>query len=186
MVAGRKRRDNQLIDAIEAIEPVEYSGTVWRVVLQGRDPTQCSRSGGRWDDATFDVLYASQRREGALGEMRFHLMRGQPIMPSRVRYNLFEIDITLRRALRLLDLAELQALGLDTARYGQLSYQEKDVEYPRSQDIAEVAHFLDYDGLLVPSARYDCLNVVAFCDRIPPGALMTRKDQGEIDWDRST
>lgn len=180
--APRKRRDSALIDAIEAITPAVYSGTVWRIVRQGRDATQCSRSGGRWDDGTFDVLYTSQQREGAVAEMHFHLMRGQPVMPSRVRYNLFEIDLTLDRALKLLDLATLQKVGLDTARYGQLSYEEKHAEYPRSQDIGEAAHFLDYDGLIVPSARHDCLNVVAFCDRIPPAALMTKIDHGEIDW----
>lgn len=179
---SRKRRDSQLIDAIEAIDPVAYSGTVWRVVRQGRDPRQCSRSGGRWDDGTFDVLYTSQKREGALAEMKFHLMRGQPVMPSRVVYNLFEIDLALERTLRLLDLAALQKVGLDTSRYGQLSYQEKDAEYPRSQDIGEAAHFLDYDGLIVPSARYDCLNVIAFCDRVPPASLMSRTDHGKIDW----
>jgi RES domain-containing protein len=178
----RKRRDSLLLDAIEAIAPVIYSGSVWRVVRQGRDPTRCSRSGGRWDDGTFDVLYTSQQREGALAEMRFHLMRGQPVMPSRVKYNLFEIGLSLRRALKLLDLAALQKVGLDTARYGQLSYEEKHAEYPRSQDIGEAAHFLDYDGVIVPSARHDCLNVVAFCDRIPPEAMATRAHHGEIDW----
>ena len=180
--APRKRRDSALIDAIEAIAPAVYSGTVWRIARQGRDPTQCSRSGGRWDDGTFDVLYTSQQREGALAEMRFHLMRGQPVMPSRVRYNLFEIDLALDRALRLLDLAALQKVGLDTARYGQLSYEEKHAEYPRSQDIGEAAHFLDYDGLIVPSARHDCLNVVAFCDRIPPEKILVSADHGEVDW----
>lgn len=183
MVLGRKRRDNNLIDAIEDFDPVAYSGTVWRVVRKGRDPTQCSRSGGRWDDRTFDVLYTSEHREGAVSEMRFHLMRGQPVMPSRVTYRLFEIEVNLDRSLKLLDLSSLQKVGLDTARYGQLSYQRKDTEYPRSQDIGEVAYFLDYDGLVVPSARYDCLNVVIFCDRIPPDAMMVKKDHGEVTWD---
>lgn len=182
MAIGRKRRDNRLIDAIEAINPVQYSGTVWRVVRQGREPTQCSRSGGRWDDGTFDVLYTSEKRDGALAEMRFHLMRGQPVMPSRVAYNLYEIDLALQRALKMLDLAALQAAGLDTSRYGQLSYEGKDAEYPRSQDIAEAAHFLDYDGLIVPSARFDCLNVVAFCDRVTPDALIVKRDYGQVDW----
>jgi RES domain-containing protein len=182
MIVIRKRRDNRLIDAIEAIEPTSYSGTVWRVVRRGRNPVQCSRSGGRWDDGTFDVLYTSEQREGALAEMRFHLMRGQPVMPSRVAYALFEIDLALERALKLLDLAALQALGLDTSRYGQLSYEGKEAEYPRSQDIAEVAHFLDYDGLIVPSARFGCLNVVPFCDRLPPDAVIVRQDHGDIDW----
>jgi len=182
MASERKRRDNLLIDAIEAVAPIRYSGTVWRVVRLGRDPTQCSRSGGRWDDGTFDVLYTSERREGALAEMRFHLMRGQPVMPSRVSYFLFEIGVGLERALKLLNMDALAGLGLDVSRYGQLSYDEKAVEYPRSQDIAEVAHFLDYDGLIVPSARFDCLNVIPFCDRLPPDALRVLSDHGEIDW----
>ncbi len=178
----RKRRDNNLIDAIEAIDPIVFDDIVWRVVRKGRDPTQCSRSGGRWDDGTFDVLYSSEMAKGAIEEMRFHLLRGQPIMPSRVEYKLFEINLSLERSLKLLNLKALQKIGLDTARYGQLSYNEKSLEYPRSQDIAEVAHFLEYDGLIVPSARHDCLNIVAFCNQIPPDAINEKKDHGLVHW----
>lgn len=182
MRMARKRRDNTLIDAIEAIDPVVYTGTVWRVTREGRDPTQCSSSGGRWDDGTFDVLYTSEMSEGAIEEMRFHLMRGQPVIPSQIKYHLHEIDLSLKSSLKLLDLQALQNVGLDTARYGQLSYQEKNVEYPRSQDIGEVAHFLGYDGLVVPSARHECLNVIPFCDQIPPDDMIEKKDHGQVDW----
>lgn len=182
METSRKRRDSALIDAIEAIEPVHYQGLVWRVVREGRNPVQCSRSGGRWDDGSFDVLYTSEKRQGAISEMRFHLLRGQPVIPSQVKYHLYEIDIALQRSLKLLDLAALAKLGLDISRYGQLSYNEKHGEYPRSQDIAEAAHFLDYDGLVVPSARHDCLNVIAFCDRLAAGAIVVTRDDGAVDW----
>jgi len=182
MISGRKRRDNNLIDAIEAIDPVEYLGTVWRVVREGRDPTRCSRSGGRWDDGTFDVLYTSEDRNGAIAEMKFHIMRGQPVIPSRVNYHLFELELSLGRALRLLDMDALKNVGLDISRFGQISYNEKNAEYPRSQDVGEVAHFLDYDGLVVPSARYNCLNIVAFSDRILPEAMVTIRDYGKVDW----
>ena len=182
MARDRKRRDNALIDAIENIAPIEFSGTVWRVVRAGRDPTRCSSSGGRWDDGSFDVLYTSMERQGALAEMRFHLMRGQPVIPSLVSYKLYELVLNLGRALKLLDLTALASVGLDVARFGQLAYNEKHVEYPRSQDIGEVAHFLDYAGLVVPSARHDCLNVVAFCDRLLPTAISVRADHGVIDW----
>ena len=182
MAASGKRRDSRLLVAIEAIAPVEHSGTVWRIVREGRDPMQCSRSGGRWDDGTFDVLYTSERREGALAEMKFHLLRGQPVIPSLVRYRFHELHVTMQRALRLLDLDALQALGLDTTRYGQLSHAEKDAEYPRSQDIAETAFFLDFDGLIVPSARYQCRNVVLFCERLSHGAIKAGRDHGEVDW----
>jgi RES domain-containing protein len=182
MAIVRQRRDNRLIDAIEAVEPVEFSGPVWRIVRDGRDPTRCSRSGGRWDDGTFDVLYTSLERDGAISEMKFHLMRGQPVMPSQILFKLFELEIAMGRALKLLDLDALQALGLDTARYGQLSWQEKAAEYPRSQDIAEAAHFLDYDGLIVPSARWGGLNAIVFCDRAGPDSISIKTDHGRVDW----
>jgi len=185
MVGSRKRRDNNLIDAIEAIEPVEFSGSVWRVVGSGKNPVQCSRSGGRWDDGTFDVLYTSEKRKGAIEEMRFHLLRGQPVIPSQVRYRLFEIELALDRSLKLLDIKALAAIGLDTSRFGQLSYQERKAEYPRSQDIGEVAQFLDFDGLVVPNARYKCCNVVAFCELVKPSSLAVASDHGEIDWAQS-
>ena len=182
MVRVRIRRDNNLIDAIEAIDPVEYSGSVWRVVRKGRDPTQCSRSGGRWDDGTFDVLYTSETREGGIEEMRYHLLRGQPVIPSQVKYRLYEIELALDGSLNLLDIDALGNIGLDISRFGQLSYQERAMEYPRSQDIGEVAQFLDFDGLVVPSARYDCRNVVAFCELLNPESMASVKDHGKVAW----
>ncbi|NQW01982.1 MAG: RES family NAD+ phosphorylase [Rhodospirillales bacterium] len=185
MAGGRKRRDNKLIDAIEAIEPLAFTGPVWRVVREGRDPTRCSRSGGRWDDGTFDVLYTSADRVGAISEMKFHIMRGQPVIPSRVDYQVCELDVTMDRTLKFLDLAALSKVGLDISRYGQLSYQDKTAAYPRSQDIGEVAHFLDYDGLVVPSARCPCSNVVVFCDAVPPDAMKKIADHGRVNWDEA-
>ncbi len=182
MAAIRRRRDNVLLDAIEAHAPVVFDGAVWRVVREGRSPVVCSRSGGRWDDGTFDVLYTSRDADGALAEMHFHLGRGQPVFPSKVRYHLHEVQAALTKALKLADLAALAKLGLDTARYGQLSYQDKAGEYPRSQDIGEAAHFLEFDGLIVPSARWGCQNVIVFCDRVPPEALEAVKDHGPVDW----
>jgi RES domain-containing protein len=183
MARTTKRRDNRLIDAIEAIQPTPFSGTVWRVVREGRDPLDCSRSGGRWDDGTFDVLYTSLAREGALAEMYFHLKRGQPLSPSRVRYELHEVSLSMESALKLLNLQDLTQLGVAGDTYGRLSYLEKDAEYPRTQDIAEVAHFLEFDGLLVPSARWDCLNAVVFCERCPASQREVVQSHGLIDWE---
>lgn len=175
-------RDSTLIDALEALPQRPFGGTVWRVVSETRDPCQCSAPGGRWDDKTFDVLYTSLEREGALAEMYFHLLRGQPVFPSKLRFKLYELRVELSQVLDLARIDALTALGLDPARYGQLSYDERTAEYPRSQEIAEVAHFLDTDGLLVPSARRACSNLVVFCDRAKPDAIDIVKDYGLIDW----
>ena len=176
------RRDSKLIDAIEALEPEPYAGPVWRVVRDGRDPTQGSASGGRWDDETFDVLYTSLEDNGAIAEMYFHLRRGQPIMPSKPKYRLHELTARLDHALNLLDLKALSALGLDIGKYGRLAYEERQGEYPRSQEIAEVAHFLEFDGLLVPCARWNCGNAVLFCDRVAPEGRIEKQDHGQIDF----
>jgi len=175
-------RDSRLIDSLEVLPHAPFKGTVWRVVREGRDPCQCSASGGRWDDGSFDVLYTSLDREGAIAEMYFQLLRGQPVFPSKVRYTLHELRVELSETLHLPTLPDLAAHGLDTSRYGQLSYVERIQEYPRTQEIGEVAHFLDCDGLVVPSARWPCNNLVLFCDRLGPDAIEVVKDHGIIDW----
>jgi hypothetical protein len=48
--------------------------------------------------------------------------------------------------------------------------------------VAEVAHFLEFDGLIVPSARHECLNVILFCDRVPPAETEVVRDHGLVDW----
>ena len=174
-------RDSHLIDALDAIPRAPFEGTVWRVVREGRDPFQCSASGGRWDDGSFDVLYTSRKSDGAIAEMHFHLMRGQPVFPSKIRYCLHELSVSLDEVMTLTT-DNLASLGLDATRFGQLSYNQRTQEYPRSQEIAEVAHFLDCDGLLVPSARWDCVNLTLFCDRLKPEAKEVVRDHGLIDW----
>jgi RES domain-containing protein len=176
------RRDNRLIDALEALATTSYSGRVWRVVREGHDPCRCNASGGRWDDGTFDVLYTSQDADGAIAELYFHLKRGLPVFPSRVQYRLNELRVTLDSVVDLSAAGALAQLGVDMPRYGQLSYQERVSEYPRTQEIGEVSHFLDNAGIIVPNARWDCANVIAFCDRVAPDALEHVRDHGLVDW----
>ena len=182
MVAPRRIRDNALIDALEKTPPVPFDGVVWRVVRQGRDVLMCSAPGGRWDDGTFDVLYASQKADGAVAETYFHLSRGLPVFPSRPAYHLFELRLSVNRVLHLADLGAIARLGVDTSRYGALAYADRADEYPRTQDIGETALFVGFDGLIVPSARWGCSNVVIFCDRVPPDKYEVARDHGKLDW----
>jgi hypothetical protein len=43
-----------------------------------------------------------------------------------------------------------------------------------------VGHFLGFGGLIVPSARYDCLNAALFADRINPEAIVIVGDHGAV------
>jgi RES domain-containing protein len=184
MADGHGIRDSALIDALEDAPSIVFEGAVWRVVREGRDVLQCSSYGGRWDDGTFDVLYTSTQADGAIAEMHFHLSRGQPVMPSKVDYYLYELRVAMQRALKFSDLAALATVGMDAERFGALSYIERVQEYPRPQEIAEVAQFVGFDGLIVPSARLaECLNAILFCDRIPLEAIEVVRDRGAIRWD---
>ena len=182
MAPTRNVRDSNLIDALEQADVECYEGAAWRVVREGKDPCLCNRAGGRWDDRTFDVLYTSTQREGAVAEIYFHLSRGLPVMPSKVRYRQFELRLSLPRLLKLPTLDNLVNLGLDTSTFGKLSYDDRQGEYPRTQDIAETAHFLDYSGMLVPNARWKCSNIIIFCEQAPMGSWEVVKDKGLVDW----
>ena len=165
----RRIRDQRLLDALERSNRKPYSGRVWRSVREGRDPLTCWRAGGRWDDGTLDVLYTSEIRATAIAERRFHLYQGQPLPPTKVRYELFELQVSLKEVVPFSDLESLASIGLNVGSFGQLSYLEREREYPRSQEIAEACAFLGADGLLVPSAREPSSNnLIIFCEQEMP------------------
>ena len=183
MATTRSARDNRLLDALDNLPPQVFAGTAWRVVRDGRDPLQCSSVGGRWDDRSFEVLYTETKADGATAEIYYHFTRGQPVIPSQVRYRLFEFRVVLSSCLRFGSLADLASLGLRTASFGQLSYAEREQEYPRTQEIAEAAHFIGRDGIIVPSARTEWPNIVVFCDPAGPAAVAVTVDHGLVEWD---
>jgi len=180
---GGPIRDNALLDALETLERSSFEGHVWRSVRSGRHPDECWRSGGRWDDRTFDVLYTSTSRDAAIEERRFHLFRGQPIAPSKVTYDLFELSVTLQSVVTFPDLEALKSVGLDVNGYGKAHYPEREVEYPRSQQVAEACHFLGADGILVPSARkLDVLNLIVFCEQDTGPQIETVANHGSLEF----
>lgn len=183
-------RDNKLLDALERLAVKPFHGRVWRVVKEDRDPCRYSAAGNRWDNGEFEVLYTSLTREGAIAEIYFHLRRGQPVFPSKLRYSLYELDVNINGVFDLSDKGTLKELGLDLSQYGQLSYIDRHSEYPSCQQVGEAAHFLGSDedgeasGILVPNARYSCANLVVFGDYVCPHQIEVVECHGLIDWKR--
>jgi RES domain-containing protein len=172
-VTERVARDLALLDLLDAHAGVAFAGDVWRIVRAERDVLQGYAAGARWDPGTFDVLYASLARDGALAEIHFHLSR-QPVFPSKMRSVLHRLTVRTQRTLRIADLAALEALGVSRETYPTLSYA-------RCQEIGDAAQFLGFDGILAPSARWDCHNLVLFLDRIEPDALRVEESEA-VDW----
>lgn len=174
----RLPRPQALLDAIETETPTALATKLWRVVTDGRDPLSAGRSGGRWDDGSFDVLYTSSERDGALAEAWFHAARGQPIPPSKPVKRIHQLDAEFNRVLDLSGEGRLAALGVDMQRYGQLSYVQRGGEYPTTQQIGEVAFFYEYEAIVVPNARWPTSNVVILTEHA--GVAQLTADEGEI------
>lgn len=173
----RPPRPKALLDAIETEPAGAFKGPLWRVVTDGYDPLRPSRAGGRWDDGSFDVLYTSTERDGALAESWFHASRGQPIIPSKIHKRLFRLHATLDRVLDLTAEGKLAGLGVNMAAYGRLSYLRRSDEYPTLQQIGEIAFFYEYQAIIVPSARFPTANVVIMTERVGPEQVRVVEDE---------
>ena len=170
----RRALDDRLLDLVGAIGGQQFAGTMWRVVRTGRDVLDGSRGSGRWNPSEMSVLYGAADRDGAIAEINFHLSRGQSVFPSRMRHDLFELTVKVRQQLVLADMDQLKRLGVDYSRYRELLYT-------RTQEIGAAAAFLGFDGLLVPSARWNCQNIILFLDAINVEEVRTISVQ-PVDW----
>lgn len=176
MGAERRARDLALLDAIDAMPRRPFTGEVWRACREGRDPLLGAASLSRWCNGAFEVLYTSGERDGAVAEVHAYLTL-QPVFPSKLTIHTHRLGATAESILDLTDEAALAALGLDMTRY-------RDRRYERTQAIADAAFFLGFNGLLAPSARWPCRNLVLFTDRIPSDRLDLLESEPEpVDWD---
>ena len=171
-----RRHDRELLDALDAVGPEMFTGPVWRVTAQGRDPLRGSAAGGRWSPSgAFEALYTSLAAEGALAEIGYRLSL-EPVWPSRMRHEIHRIGVATERTLRLADLEALGALGVDISRYGGF-------DYSATQAVAAAACFLEFDGLIVPSARAAVLNLVLFTERLNADAMLSIEQTEPVNWD---
>lgn len=165
--------DPDLLDKLSSFKSEPFEGRVFRATRMNLDPTAHSTWGGRWapkDD--YPALYTSMEPDGAIAEISHHwsLMTPRPTKPIM----LHTLNVSASQTLKLIR-ADLKALGVDLNHFNEL-------DYTRTQQIGSAVAFLDNDGLIVPSARWECDNLILFEN----GALKTLLEPvGEprvIDW----
>lgn len=119
------------------------------------------------------TLYTSTESDGALAEIAFRWSQLSPI-PSKPAA-LHRIRLTTRKSLRLVR-ADLINLGVDWPNYTTVNYQ-------RTRAIGAAAAHLECDGLIAPSARWSCDNVmVFFTNLIGTDESAILLDTNEVDW----
>ncbi len=175
MAGAGRRHDRAVLDALEAMDPEPFAGDVWRVTGRGRGPLRGSTSAGRWSSAgEFEVLYTSLERDGALAEIGYRLSL-EPVWPSRAQHDVHVIAAHIEKTFKFADLSGLAPLGVEPSSY-------RTFDYAATQAVAAAAHFLEFDGLIVPSARSPALHLVIFLERLLRDDALELKDTQPVDW----
>lgn len=170
--------DKELLRRISAFMMQPFIGEVFRVTSPSRDPLETSANGGRWglpQNSTpgTPVLYTSMEREGALAEVASYLVeltpvpRSNPVKVSRIRLSASKV-ITLTKS-------ELETLGVDWSHYGSR-------DYFLTQQIGAAMEHLGVDGLIAPSARHACNNLMIFSTQHGFDETLEVVAKEEVEW----
>jgi RES domain len=165
--------DRILIDRLGALPTETFEGDVFRATRRNLEPTTPSTAGGRWSPADGPaVLYTSLQREGALAEISFHWSQFEP-RPTKPAL-IHRLGVRSNRTLRLIR-SSLDGLGIDTKRFGEPNYL-------RTQEIGAAVAFIGCDGLIAPSARWTCDNLILFIDNLAMDIDIRVMATEEVDW----
>ena len=165
--------DPTLVEQLSAFPTDVFEGDVFRATRLNFEPLAFSTGGGRWaPDGQLSVLYTSLARDGALAEIAFHWGQLTPL-PSK-KAALHRLGVKTRKTLRLRRI-DLESLDLDLERFGNLAYR-------RTQEIGAVVSYLGRDALIVPSARWDCDNLILFNDNQTDDGDLLLLGSAEVEW----
>lgn len=180
---GTRPHDPELVDRLAEIKSERFEGVVWRATRPNQDPVAFSNNGGRWAPPSsyqsVPVLYTSMERHGAVVEIAswMAMLEPRPTKPIAVHQL-----ITRAADVVSLDMNALAALGVDLGRFNERSYAMMGQAPPsRTQEIGAALSFLGIDGLIVPSARFACNNLILF-DNLDNGIEIDDVGSEEIDW----
>jgi hypothetical protein len=171
--------DPILAERLASLPTEKFSGEVFRVTGQSADPTAPSLTGGRWarpqsdSDLGTSVLYTSLNRDGAMAEVASFLLDLSPV-PGPVELKITRLQVTTSKTLRL-GRPDLSQLGIDMTCYGER-------DYPRTQEIGSTAAWLALDGLITPSARWECDNLTIFSDNHTLGEKLEQVSSELVEW----
>lgn len=176
-----------LVDAIGWLQNQKSEQTYWRIVPEGRDPCKFLSGSNRWDDGFIPVLYASDTRDGAIAEMRFHFNKGLPVSPSKLKFRMYEIYFCINNVADLTDSQLLSKLGITKNGLSALPLLLRDGGFEACQVVSEEAYTLgsdcpaDISAIVVPSAYHVGKNIIVFGDHLEAGAIVNVIDHGQVN-----
>lgn len=170
--------DQNLLDRLSVMPTTAFAGQVFRATRVDADPTAPSINGGRWapppdGDPGVYVLYTSMERDGAIAEVVSFLTDLTPL-PGPRPLKITRLAVTTVHTLRLVQ-ATLEALGVDYSHYGERDYSQ-------TQKIGAALAFFGYDGLIAPSARWCCENLMIFTENHAINERLEPLGSETVEW----
>jgi len=167
-----------LVDRLSALRAERFEGLVYRTTSVGADPLAPSISGGRWAPpqagaAEVSVLYTSLERDGSIAEVVSNWVQLNPPPLARL-LKVAHLRVSTARTLTLVR-ATLEELGVDMRRFGER-------DYARTQEIGAAVAFLELDGLIAPSARWRCDNLMIFTANHALNERLEVAKTEEVEW----
>jgi RES domain-containing protein len=141
---------------------------VFRHMFASYPPDRENTVGARWNPPGVPAIYTSLSREGVLAEADYQISM-EPLRP-RARRTVYQVRLVLHSVLDLSTVEALRRVGLNLSDVGAL-------DYSKCAAVGGAAEHLGHDGLLVPSARFDAINLVIFPNRQTPDYLFEVDDQ---------
>lgn len=173
-MASKLVHDRELLDVLDSLEPEVLSTTAWRTTWKGRDPLLGGKGGGRWSPKNnLEALYTSLDKNVSLAELYYHLSKAPVFSSKLVVINELLVDSV--DVLNLTNSNTLERLGVSDAT-------SNDVDYSITQAIGAAANFLEYQGILVPSARKEGINLMLFPERLDLESSIKIINEEDINW----
>jgi RES domain-containing protein len=165
--------DRELLEALDHLEVIAVQQTVWRVAWKDRDVLQ-GGTGGRWTPARGpEALYTSETEDGALAEV-YHLLSQAPVFSSSDKL-CYAIEVQTQRTIRLDSADALASVGLT-----QEKLRSRDLS--PCQAVGAAARLMEFDGIWVPSMRWNCRNLVLFPDLLSNPKALQPQTGLPVNW----
>jgi RES domain-containing protein len=124
-------------------------------MFAGASPDRENFRGARWNPSGVGAIYTSLTRETALAEAEYRITLEPIAMRRDLKRTIHEINIVLHAVIDLNSHERLQKLGVDkTVLSG--------TDLSPCQRVGGQVDWFEHDGLLVPSARHEGVNLVIY------------------------
>lgn len=172
--------NEDLVEAIDAVGTTSWSGRTFRYTNARREPLSgegARRFGGRYNPRElFPVVYLAQPVQACMRELE-RAAKTQNLDVERF--------LGVPQVLHTIELTQIGVLDLTGAETrDRLGLEASDLvgAHGPCQEVGHAAWFLEFHGVLAPSAVGEGVTVALFEHNTPPGAISVQSTQ-HLDYD---